>query len=57
MQLQKENPAECTGEGKRRKRNIEEEIRTVDSDKFEFCYEIMTSRCEGKGEGYGREGR
>ena len=46
---QKENPAGCAGEGKQRKGNIEEEKRTADSAKLEFCDEITRRSCEGKG--------
>ena len=41
-------------EGKQRKGNIEDEKRTVDLTKFEFCNEI-TRRCDGNG-GQGRGG-
>ena len=50
-----ENPAGCTGKGKRMKGNTGEKNRTVDSAKFKFCGEIMRMSFEGKeGGGCGR---
>ena len=54
VKKQKENPAGCAGEGKQSKRNIGEEKRTVDSDKFQFCDEMKRRSYEGK---EGRGGR
>ena len=46
---QKENPAECAGNGKNSKGNIGEKKRAIDSTKFEFCDEITRRWCGGMG--------
>ena len=56
VQLQKENPAGCVGEGKQRKGNTGEEKGTDDSDKFKFRDKMSRRSCEGREGMFGRVG-
>ena len=46
----------CAREGNRGKKNVGEEKRTVNPTRYEFCDQITRKSCEGKAEGWGRDG-